>query len=154
MRWAIVARVRVPQSAPAPEALGELPEHVPAVARRHVAGDANAAVEEQRRVRGRGRDAEAHGAARGRDQDARDRGADHPAGLPRDRAERDRVRQALAIDEARDQRQPARLVERAEGAAQRGQREQVLDARQRERGQDEGDGEGQRGEHLRDDQQP
>ena len=52
------------------------------------------------------------------------------------------------------ERHAARLVEGAEGAAQRGHDEQVLDAGQPEDGEDEGRGQRQRDRDLRHEQEP
>ena len=135
------------------ETFDELPQHVLAVAGQRVALHAQPAVEDERDVGGAGRHPEADGAAEGRDQDAGDGRADHPPRLPGDGAERDRVRQIAAVDELRNQRQPARLVERAEGVGQDRQHQQMLEAGDAEHRQDEGGGQGERGEDLRAEQQ-
>src|SRR5207245_8256011 len=110
-------------------AVGELAEDVLAVAGRGGTGDAQPAVEQQRDARRAGGQPEADRAAEGGDEDAGDRGADHPAGLPGNGAERDRVRQPRAVDELRDEREPARLVEGAERVDKFGQRREVAATR-------------------------
>ena len=61
------------------------------------------------------------------DREAGRRRADEPRAVEDDRIDRDRRRQVLALDKARDQRQPRRLVERVGDAQRHRQREQALD---------------------------
>src|SRR5712664_2221542 len=124
------------------QALDELRENALPVARLGVLADAQAAVQRERGARGDRSQPEPDGSAEGRDQDAGDRRADHPPGLPGDRAERDRIPKPLAVDQLRHERHAARLVERPEGAAQRREHQQVRDADQPEHRQDEGEDQG------------
>ena len=134
--------------------LDELREDAPSVARFDLLTDVETAVERERGARGDRRQPEADRSAEGGDQDAGDRRTDHPAGLPGDRAEGDRVRQPLAIDQLRHERHPAGLVERAKAAAERGEHEQVLDTRESQHDQDEGEDQGRRRQGRRHEQEP
>jgi len=141
---------------PADEAqpLDELREDALSIARLDLLTDVETTVERERGARRGRRQPEADRSAEGRDQHPGDRRADHPAGLPGDRAERDGVRKTLPVDELRHERHPARLVERAKRAAERGEHEQVRDARQTQHGQPEGENQSRRGQRRRDEQQP
>src|SRR2546426_8466071 len=112
------------------ETLDELRKHTLAGAGGRGAAEAQAAVERQRGVGGEGGQPEPDGAAEGRDENARDRWADHAPGLPRDGAERDGIGQAIALDELRHEGHAARLVEGPERIAQGREHEQVLEADQ------------------------
>jgi hypothetical protein len=134
--------------------LGELPQHVAAVVGGGIARELQAAVQPERDIGGGRRHPEADRPAEGGDENAGDGRPDHAAGLPRDGAERDRIREPLPRDELRDERHAARLVEGPEGAAQRGHDEQVLDAGQPEDGEHERHGQRHRDRDLRHEQEP
>src|SRR5207245_8047574 len=71
------------------QALDELGEHAASVAGLDFLAHVETAVERERGARGDRGQTEADRSAERRDQDPGDRRTDHPAGLPRDRAQRD-----------------------------------------------------------------
>ena len=110
------------------ETFDELGEHALAGAGGGRPAKAQAAVEGERGVGGEGGQPEPDGAAECRDQNPRDRRADHATGLPRNGAEGDGIGQAIALDELRHEGHAARLVEGPEGVAHGREHEQVLEA--------------------------